>query len=66
MTTATQKDWKKDFGIDRRQPPSLFTSKDEITPLTPQAHLLRRAFDVLTAFFASTIRRLHTSSLSGG
>lgn len=47
MTTATQKDWKKDFGIDRRQPPSLFTSKDEITSSTLQAHLLRRAFDVL-------------------
>ena len=47
MTTATPKDWKKDFGIDGRQPPSLFTSKDQIAPTTPQAHLLRRAFDVL-------------------
>jgi hypothetical protein len=47
MTTATAKDWKNDFGIEGRQAPSLFTSKDEIIPTTPQAHLLRRAFDVL-------------------
>ena len=47
MTAATQKNWKKDFGIAERKPPSLFTSKDDITPTTPQAHLLRRAFDVL-------------------
>ena len=47
MTTAAQKDWKKDFGLDGRRPPSLFTSKDQMTPTTPQAHLLRRAFDVL-------------------
>ena len=47
MTATAQRDWKRDFGIDERQPPSLFTSKDEITPTTPQGHLLRRAFDVL-------------------
>ncbi len=47
MTTAPPKDWKKDFGIDGRQPPGLFTSKDELKPATPQAHLLRRAFELL-------------------
>ena len=47
MTTASQTNWKKDFGLDGRKPPSLFTSKDEMTPTTPQAHLLRRAFDIL-------------------
>lgn len=47
MTTAAQKDWKKDFGLDGRKPPSLFTSKEELKPATPQAHLLRRAFELL-------------------
>lgn len=47
MTTATQKDWKEEFGLDGRKPPSLFTSKEELTPATPQAHLLRRAFELL-------------------
>jgi hypothetical protein len=47
MSTTTAKDWRKDFGIDGRQPPSLFTSKDQMTPTTPQAHLLRRAFESL-------------------
>lgn len=49
MMSATQQDWLKDFGIDGRGPPSLFTGKDYITQSTPQAHLLRRAFDVLNA-----------------
>ena len=47
MTAATQKDWKKEFGIEGRLPPSLFTNKDQMTPTTPQAHLLRRAFEIL-------------------
>jgi hypothetical protein len=47
MSTATAKDWRKDFGVEGRQPPSLFTSKDQMTPTTPQAHLLRRAFESL-------------------
>ncbi len=47
MTQVTPKDWKREFGLDSRQPPSLFTNKSEITPSTQQAHLLRRAFDVL-------------------
>ena len=47
MTTATPKDWKTDFGIEGRQPPSLFTNKEELKPATPQAHLLRRAFELL-------------------
>lgn len=47
MTQVTPKDWKQEFGLDSRQPPNLFTSKSEITPSTQQAHLLRRAFDVL-------------------
>lgn len=47
MATVAQKDWTKDFGIDGRKPPSLFTSSEELTPVTPQAHLLRRAFELL-------------------
>jgi N-6 DNA Methylase len=47
MPTTPETDWRKDFGIDGRKPPSVFTSKEQLTPATPQAHLLRRAFDVL-------------------
>lgn len=46
MTADAQKNWTKDFGIDSRKPPSLFTSKEQLTPATPQAHLLRRAFEL--------------------
>jgi N-6 DNA Methylase len=47
MAAGTQKDWKEEFGIDGRKPPNLFTSSNELTPATPQAHLLRRAFELL-------------------
>lgn len=47
MPTAQGTDWRKEFGIEGRKPPGLFISKDEITPSTKQAHLLRRAFDTL-------------------
>lgn len=47
MPATPATDWRTEFGLDGRNPPNLFTSKTEITPATPQAHLLRRAFDVL-------------------
>ncbi len=47
MSTAPEADWLKDFGISGRKPPTLFTSKDDLSQSTTQAHLLRRAFDVL-------------------
>ena len=47
MSSLAVKDWREDFGIDKRQPPGLFTSKDQMIPTTPQAHLLRRAFESL-------------------
>jgi hypothetical protein len=47
MTSAAPKKWQEEFGIDGRRPPNLFTSSDDISQKTPQAHLLRRAFDVL-------------------
>jgi hypothetical protein len=47
MTVSAPDDWRQDFGIDERTPPGLFTSKDQLTRTTPQAHLIRRAFDVL-------------------
>lgn len=47
MTATADKDWTKDFGLNNRHPPSLFTSKDQVAPATPQAHLLGRAFDTL-------------------
>jgi len=46
MTTTSNRNWKEDFGVDDRKPPNLFTSKNELTPATPQAHLLRRAFEL--------------------
>ncbi len=47
MPATPAADWRREFGLDGRNPPNLFTSKAEMTPSTPQAHLLRRAFDVL-------------------
>lgn len=47
MAAAPHIDWRKDLGIEGRRPPSLFTSKDELSHSIPQAHLLRRAFDLL-------------------
>lgn len=47
MSTAPERDWLEDFGIQRRKPPNFFASKDELNASTKQAHLLRRAFDVL-------------------
>ena len=44
VTSAT--DWRTEFGLDGRNPPNLFTSIAQMTPATPQAHLLRRAFDL--------------------
>ena len=47
MTAATQNDWRKEFGVDTKEPPCFFAGKGDLGPTTPQAHLLRRAFDVL-------------------
>jgi len=47
MSVVSPTDWRLDFGIGGRRPPGLFTSSDELTPATPQAHLLRRAFELL-------------------
>ena len=47
MTIASSKDWTEDFGLASRSPPNLFTSTADLTPATPQAHLLRRAFELL-------------------
>lgn len=50
MTTAAQKDWKKEFGLDSRKPPHFFSSVDELDDApgnVPQPHVLRRAFEQL-------------------
>jgi hypothetical protein len=47
MPTAPETDWRKEFGIEGRKPPILFTPEDDIAPSTPQVHLLKRAFDIL-------------------
>ncbi len=50
MTIAAQKDWKKEFGIDGRNPPTFFASPGDIDAAgsaAPQAHVLRRAFEDL-------------------
>jgi SAM-dependent methyltransferase len=47
MTLDVANDWPKEFGIDERKPPSFFVGKDELTPSIAQAHVLRRAFDLL-------------------
>lgn len=50
MATATQKDWKKEFGIGGWAAPAFFGSRQDVdaaVPPPPQAHALRRAFDRL-------------------
>jgi hypothetical protein len=47
MTPPPATDWRKEFGIEGREPPAFFTSTANINPVTCQAHLLRRAFDGL-------------------
>lgn len=44
---ASNKDWTKEFGLDATRPPELFTGVNQISDRTPQAHLLRRAFEDL-------------------
>ncbi len=46
MSTSDQS-WQADFGVDTRLPPNFFERTDQITTLTPQSHLLRRAFGLL-------------------
>lgn len=47
MSPIVAKDWRAEFGVHERTPPSFFATKDDLTPSTPQAHVLRRAFDLL-------------------
>lgn len=47
MTVQPTGEWHKSAGIDRAHYPSLFLSPDEVTPGTPQAHVIRHAFELL-------------------
>ena len=50
MTTEAQKNWKEEFGVENRKPPSFFSSLEEIDSAgsaAPQPHALRRAFEQL-------------------
>ena len=50
MTASIHKDWKEEFGIERRKPPTFFAGPGDLDTAglaTPQIHVLRRAFDDL-------------------
>jgi len=47
MPSVTHESWLTEFGIESRTPPNLFVDKGQVTAQTPQAHLIRRAFDSL-------------------
>ncbi len=50
MTTTIQNDWKKEFGLDNREPPYFFSSVnqlDDIAGKVPHPNTLRRAFEEL-------------------
>jgi hypothetical protein len=47
MNTANQTDWKTDFGVATKVPPRFFAGTEDLRAATPQAHLLRRAFELL-------------------
>jgi hypothetical protein len=47
MSDRAPATWRKEFGVDERTPPNFFSCKEQLTPAIPQAHALRRAFDLL-------------------
>ena len=47
MTTNAVKNWRKEFGLDDRKPPNFFANKEDLTPTIPQAHVIRKAFELL-------------------
>lgn len=47
MTANTAQNWRKDFGLNNRKPPGFFSSTDDLGPTVPQAHVLRKAFELL-------------------
>ncbi|MGC8639747.1 MAG: HsdM family class I SAM-dependent methyltransferase [Isosphaeraceae bacterium] len=47
MSTSPGSDWQQEFGINGRMPPSFYSSKDDLDRTVAQAHVLRRAFDLL-------------------
>jgi hypothetical protein len=50
MSVATDKDWRKEFGIERAEPGIFFASQAELNAAgadAPQGHVLRRGFDLL-------------------
>jgi predicted RNA methylase len=47
MCATRATDWRKDFGLDNREPPYFFVNKDQLTRSSPQAYAIRRAFDLL-------------------
>lgn len=48
MTVTMTKDWRTEFGVVNRKPPSFFGAKEDLDTSShpvPQAHAIRRAFD---------------------
>lgn len=47
MSFEPRSGWHESVGIDRALFPSLFLTPDEVMPTTPQAHVVRHAFELL-------------------
>lgn len=47
MSKTEAQGWPAEFGLAGRRPPSFYRSGDDVAAAAPQAHLLRRAFEVL-------------------
>lgn len=47
MSADAARNWRQDFGIENRKPPSFFSSVEDLGPGVPQAHVLRKAFELL-------------------
>lgn len=47
MSVASSLDWRQEFGLSDRKPPNFFASKEDLDRSAPQAHVIRRAFDLL-------------------
>jgi hypothetical protein len=46
MANNVAPNWEQEFGISDRRPPRFFASTNELTNEIPQAHVLRRAFEL--------------------
>jgi len=48
MANSVARAWRTEFGLDDRKPPYFFSGKGDLDSSVPQAHIIRRAFELLS------------------